>query len=164
MRGPMVFLMASLALLAACGGRKPPETQMQIRQFQTREFEKVDVRTTMKAMMDVLQDEGYIVKQGSLDLGLLSAEKQVDVQSKAETFFAVFFAGANARYKKNSVVECSVNVSEFGSSARVRANFQMRLINNKGELMEVRPIHDEAFYRDFFAKVDKAIFLGKERL
>jgi len=30
--------------------------------------------------------------------------------------------------------------------------------------MEVHPIHDEAFYRDFFAKVDKAIFLAKERL
>jgi phosphatidate phosphatase APP1 len=164
MRGRTVLAVAFLVLLAACGGRRTPETQMQIRQFQTREFENVDVRTTMKTMMDVLQDEGFIVKQGSLDLGLLSAEKQVDVQNNAEAFFAVFFAGANARYKKNSVVECSVNVSDFGSSARVRANFQMRLVNNKGELMEVQPIHDEAFYRDFFAKVDKAIFLAKERL
>lgn len=104
------------------------------------------------------------MKQGSLDLGLLSAEKQVDVQNNAEAFFAVLFAGVDARYKKNSVVECSVNVSDFGSSSRVRANFQMRLVNNKGELMEVKPLRDEAFYRDFFAKVDKAIFLAKERL
>lgn len=164
MRKGIGLALAALALLAACGGRKPPQTQLQIRQFQTREFENVDVRTTLKAMMDVLQDEGYIVKQGSLDLGLLSAEKQVDVQNNAEAFFAVFFAGSNARYKKNSVVECSVNVTDFGSSTRVRANFQMRLVNNKGELMEVAPIHDEAFYRDFFAKVDKAVFLAKERL
>ena len=61
-------------------------------------------------------------------------------------------------------MECSINVSEFGSGVRVRANFQVRMNNNKGELMEVKPIQEEAFYREFFAKVDKAIFLAKEKL
>lgn len=99
-----------------------------------------------------------------MDLGLLSAEKQVDVESHAQAFWAVFWAGSDARYKKNSIFECSINVSDFGKAVRVRANFQVRLINNKGELMEVKPVTDEAYYRDFFSKVDKALFLAKEKL
>lgn len=153
-----------LALIAACASQKPPVSQLQTRQFQTRAFDGVDVKTTMKAMMNVLQDDGYIIGQGSLDLGLLSAQKQVDVESKGEAFWAVFWAGGNARYKKNSVIECSVNVSDFGQASRVRANFQVRLLNNKGEVMRVEPVLDEAFYRDFFSKVDKAIFLAQEKL
>jgi hypothetical protein len=153
-----------MALLAACAGQKPPQTQLQIREAQTRNFDQTDTKLAMKAMMNVLQDDGFIIKQGSMDLGLLSAEKQVDVESHGEAFWAVFWAGSNARYKKNSIFECSINVSEFGQGVRVRANFQMRLINNKGELMEVKPITDEKYYQDFFAKVDKALFLAKEKL
>ena len=157
-------LLSTMALLAACAGQKPPQTQLQIREFQTRNFDQTDTKLAMKAMMNVLQDDGFIIKQGSMDLGLLSAEKQVDVESHGEAFWAVFWAGSNARYKKNSIFECSINVSEFGQGVRVRANFQMRLINNKGELMEVKPITDEKYYQDFFAKVDKALFLAKEKL
>lgn len=157
---PLILLL----LLAACAAQKPAQTQLQVREFQTRTFDQTDTRLAMKAMMNVLQDDGYIIKQGTLDLGLLSAEKQVDVENHAQAFWAVFWAGSNARYKKNSIVECSINVSEFGSGVRVRANFQVRMNNNKGELMEVKPVQEEAFYREFFAKVDKAIFLAKEKL
>ena len=157
-------LIGSLVLLAACAAKKPVQSQLQIREFQTRTFPDTGMKLAMKAMMNVLQDDGFIIKQGSLDLGLLSAEKQVDVESKGEAFWAVFFSGSQARYKKNSIFECSVNVSDFGSAVRVRANFQMRLINNKGELMEVKRVEDPAYYQDFFSKVDKALFLAQQKL
>ncbi|MGA9750187.1 MAG: hypothetical protein WBS54_00180 [Acidobacteriota bacterium] len=163
-RASIVVLLCGLILLAGCAAKKPVQSQLQIREFQTRTFSDTDMKLAMKAMMNVLQDDGFIIKQGSLELGLLSAEKQVDVESHGEAFWAVFFAGSQARYKKNSVFECSVNVSDFGSAARVRANFQMRLINNKGELMEVQRVEDAAYYQDFFSKVDKALFLAKEKL
>ncbi len=152
------------ALLVGCATVMPPQSQLQIREFQTRQFDHTEVRLAMKAMMNVLQDEGFIIKQGNLDLGLLSAEKQVDVETRGEAFWATFWGGSSARYKKNSIIECSVNVSEFGTAARVRTNFQVRLINNKNELMEVKPVTDEATYREFFAKTDKALFLAKEKL
>ena len=160
-----VFAAAAVAVvLTGCAAAKPPQTQLQIREFQTRTYDQTQPRMVMKAMMNVLQDDGFIIKQGALDLGLLSAEKQVDVQKQGEAFWAVFFGGSQGRYKKNSICECSVNVSDFGQDVRVRANFQVRLINNKGELMEVKPITEEAFYREFFARVDKGIFLAKEKL
>ncbi len=163
-RALMVVLLCGLVFLAGCAAKKPMQSQLQIREFQTRTFPDTDMKLAMKAMMNVLQDDGFIIKQGSLELGLLSAEKQMDVESRGEAFWAVFFAGSLARYKKNSVFECSVNVSDFGTGVRVRANFQMRLINNKGELMEVQRVEDAQYYQDFFSKVDKALFLAQQKL
>lgn len=79
------------ALLVGCATVMPPQSQLQIREFQTRQFDHTEVRLAMKAMMNVLQDEGFIIKQGNLDLGLLSAEKQVDVEKRGEAFWATFW-------------------------------------------------------------------------
>lgn len=150
--------------ISSCTSTKPQVTQLQIREFQTRVFEHVDQKSVLKAMLNVLQDEGFIIKQGNLDLGLLYAEKQVDVENKTEAVLAVLFLGANARWKKNSMFECSINVSEFGDGARVRANFQLRLLDNQGQLIRIEEVNDPKFYQEFFAKVDKAIFLTREKL
>ncbi len=50
----------------------------------------------MKAMLNVLQDDGFIVKNAIMDLGLLSAEKTVDIESKGEAFLSALFLGAQA--------------------------------------------------------------------
>lgn len=118
----------------------------------------------MKAVLNVLQDDGYIVKNASVDLGLLSATKEVSVVDNGEAFWMTFLAGQNARYKKNSIIEATANVSEFGKDSRVRVNFQMKVMDNAGNVMDVRQIDDGKFYEDFFAKVDKGIFIQKEKL
>jgi len=118
----------------------------------------------MKAMLNVLQDDGFIVKNAVTDLGLLSAEKTLDIENKGEAFLAAFFAGAQARWKKASVIECTANVSEYGNQSRVRVNFQLKILDNKGGIVEVKQILDEKYYQDFFSKVDKGIFIQKEKL
>ena len=118
----------------------------------------------MKAVLNVLQDDGYIVKNASVDLGFLSATKEGNVLDKGEAFWMTFLAGQNARYKKNSIIEATANVSEFGTDCRVRVNFQIKVMDNAGNVMDVRRIDDSKFYEDFFAKVDKGIFIQKEKL
>jgi len=161
------LLLVTVALLSVivfgCATAPPPATQTQIREFQTREFD-ADTKTVLKACLNALQDDGYIVKNAVSDLGLLSATKQVDVQSNGEAVVAVLFAGGNARFKKNSETEVTVNVSDFGSKSKVRANFGVKVIDNKGGVISVTQIADAKFYGDFFAKVDKAIFLQKQKL
>jgi hypothetical protein len=152
----------SCLLLAACT-TTAPQSQLQIREFQTREFE-ADTKTVLKACLNALQDDSYIVKNAVSDLGLLSATKQVDVESTGEAIVGALFAGPNARYKKNSETEVTINVSDFGAKSKVRANFAVKVIDNKGGVMSVNQIADEKFYQDFFAKVDKAIFLQKQKL
>ena len=70
----------------------------------------------------------------------------------------------DTRYNKFRVVEVSVNVTEYGSRTKVRANFQAKVLDNRGDPVEVYTIDDPRFYQEFFLKVDKGIFLQKQGL
>lgn len=161
-----ILLLVSIMPIFGCltTGVTPQKTQLQIRQFQTRSYETNDTKMVMKAMLNVLQDDGFIVKNAVLDLGLLSAEKSVDIENKGQVFLASFIGGANAVWKIASIVHCTANVSEYGSQTRVRVNFQVKVLNNKGGLMIIEQIGDENYYQVFFTKVDKGVFIQKEKL
>lgn len=118
----------------------------------------------MKTMLNVLQDDGYIVKNATVELGLLTATKEMNVMDKGEAFWMTFFAGQNARYRKNSIIEATANVSDYGQETRVRVNFQVKVMDNMGGVMDVRQVEDDKFYEDFFSKVDKGIFLQSQKL
>ncbi|MFA6571760.1 MAG: hypothetical protein WCT77_11070 [Bacteroidota bacterium] len=153
------------------------KTQLEIREFQTREFDTNDTKLIMKAVLNVLQDDGFVVKNAVVDLGLLTATKEIDLRNSTAanrnedfwtTFFRVAARGSSSKsntettYQKVKVVEVSVNVSELGKRSKVRANFQAKVLDNKGNVLEVYPVDDAKFYQDFFAKVDKGIFLQKQ--
>lgn len=154
----------------SCTSTAPPQaSQMQIREFQTREFE-ADAKTVMKACLNALQDDGYMVKNAVLDLGLLTATKQIDlVKGKAEgvamTALLIGIAAAlEAQVDVNSPpttseMEVTVNVTESGERSKVRVNFATRIPNYRGG-----PVMDEKLYQDFFTKVGKAVFLQKQKL
>ncbi len=158
--------LTSFLFLAGCvtTGASPQKTQLQIREFQTRSYETKDTKMVMKSLLNVLQDDGFIVKNANVELGLITATKEVDVENKGEAFFAALLAGRDARWKKNSVIESSGNVSEFGTQTRVRVNFQLKVMNNRGEVMGVQQVEDPNYYQEFFSKVDKGIFIQKEKL
>jgi len=142
----------------------PEKTQLQIREFQTRTYDTKDIKMVMKALLNVLQDDGFIVKNAVVDLGLLNAEKEVDIESLGEKFFAILFMGVNASWRKNLILEATANVSEFGDQARVRMNFQAKVLDNAGRVVKVEQVQDEKYYQDFFSKVDKGIFIEKEKI
>jgi len=142
----------------------PPKTQLEIREFQSREYDTDDMKLVMKSLLNVLQDDGYIVKVANVDLGLLSATKEINVENKGEAIILSLLAGHNARWKKNSIIECSGNVTQMGKVCKVRMNFQVKTMDNKGGVVDVKVIEDPVFYQTFFAKVDKGIFIGKQKL
>ncbi|MDD3435511.1 MAG: hypothetical protein PHC64_00005 [Candidatus Gastranaerophilales bacterium] len=57
-------------------------TQLEKRTFQTRTFDNIDKATVMKAMLNVLQDEGFIVNNANPLLGFISGSKEFDVSDK----------------------------------------------------------------------------------
>ena len=141
---------------------EPPKTQLEIRQFQTRTYATKNTKMIMKAMLNVLQDDGFMVKQVNLELGLLSATKESDVESSWDKFLS---SNKNdSRWKKAAVMECTANVSEFGKKSQVRATFSEKILDNKGDVMGIEQIQNANFYQDFFVKVDKGIFIQKEKL
>ena len=166
-------------------------TQLETREFQTRNYDTSDTKLIMKALVNVLQDDGYIITNAVTDLGVLMAKKEINLNTNTNVnagtntaasndFWFEFFRKLNDNYSGNhrnrnnnqqeqiyqklKLVEVSINVTEYGNTSRVRANFQAKILDNQGNVMNVYPVEDGKFYQDFFAKVDKSIFLQKNGL
>ena len=155
-------------LLSGCAFTQtddPVLTQLQIREIQTRELETSDMKLVMKSMMNVLQDEGYIIKNAVTDIGLLSAEKNIDIENTAIAILMVSLnsqAPGNARWKKQQILEASANLSEFGKKTRVRINFQIKTLDNVGHVQNVVTVKDPKHYQEFFDKVRKGVFIQEQ--
>jgi len=139
-------------------------TQLQLREFQTRDFEVTDTKLVMKAVLNVLQDEGFMVREANLELGVIAASREMDVEDPTRAFWTKVLLGDAARWDKNSIVEVTANVSPHADRVRVRATFQLKTLNNMGVVSKIRALGDEPYYQEFFAKVDKGIFIEREKL
>lgn len=161
-------------------------TQLETREYQTRMFDSNDSKFIMKALVNVLQDDGYIVLNAIPELGVILAKKEFDLGKgkkvsndyyQNEFWIDFFIALADSKnksrnynsntdqtYQKTKLVEVSINVTEYGKQSKVRANFQAKVLDNKGNTVSVSEVNDMKFYQDFFAKVDKSIFLQKNGL
>lgn len=114
-------------------------TQLEIREIETREFQTTDKLLTMKAMLDVLQDNGYIVETANPTLGFISGSKDVQYLSYRMT----------------------ANISEFSNTTKVRMNVRQIIKNMYGAASEVTEILDAPFYQSLYYQIDKAIFNQK---
>ena len=128
MRNLLVVILFALAGCAAptaaitAGG-----SQVELRQMQTREYETLDKRGTLRSVVATLQDLGFVIDKADYDLATISATK---LQKYA--------------------IRMTVTVRERdGDRLAVRANARFN----------EQPIEDPKSYQDFFATLDKAMFL-----
>lgn len=145
----------------------PQKTQLEKRQFQTREYDGADKAAIMKAMLNVLQDEGFIVNNANPLLGFVSGSKEFDVTDKSIDIEKEFGTTRKALFCQGirvATIESTANVTEYGKQIRVRVTFKRKLLNMYGNAQIINEIEDENYYKDFFAKVDKAIFLQKQKI
>jgi hypothetical protein len=189
-----LLIMLCLVVLQSCTivnlpnqNQQRPQTQLQTRQYQQREFDTNDVKLVMKAVLNTLQDDGFIARNAVVDLGLLTATKEITLngstgQQSANTnndFWSALFRDAvfgnrrqgsqprgsneDQRFQNIKQIEASINLTQFGRQTRVRASFVARILDNKGAIMETYEIEDMKFYQDFFVKVDKGVFIEKQK-
>lgn len=144
-----------------------PMTQLEKRQFQTRSYETIDKPLVMKAMLNVLQDEGFIVYNANPLLGFIYGVKDFDT-SDPHIDISKEFGLSKSRLSLNGIkvatIETTANITEYGKSMRVRVNFKRKLLNVYGNAQFIDDVNDENYYQDFFSKVDKAIFLQKQKI
>lgn len=137
------------------------------RQFQTRTYDSSDKPLIMKAMLNVLQDEGFIVYNANPLLGFIYGVKDFDT-SDPNIDITKEFGLSKSRLNWNGVkvatIETTANVTEYGKSIKVRVNFKRKLLNIYGNAQFIDDVNDENYYQDFFSKVDKAIFLQKQKI
>jgi hypothetical protein len=178
--GRPLLLLAAAAFAAGCPAAvAPPKTQLEVRQFETRTFDTPDAKLVMKAMLNVLQDDGYVVKNAVVDLGLITAQKEIDLapgrSGSSDVFGGLVFGGRGGlifgpgpqsapRYQKTEVRDFTGNVTQFGKQTQVRVSFQRKVLDNRGEVVDVQPMEDPTFYQDFFFRMDKSLYLQKEQL
>jgi hypothetical protein len=168
----MRFITLFLAVLfvmgaSGCALQQPPpprKTQLELREIQTRVYADRYSKSVMKALINALLDDGYMVRNADKDLGFISASKEADVTDSREQFWARFVDGQYARYKKNVTIEASANVTEFGNETKVRVTFQSKIVDNFGSPVATESIEDPFYYQDFFTRVDKSLFIERERL
>lgn len=137
-------------------------SQFELRAYQTRDYDVEDHKLVMKAMINALQDLGYIIETAEAELGVVTARKWTNVEHTKKAVKKAQKDGA--ALPANVMTECSANVSPFGKQNRVRLTFQQRVLGPDGAVMRTSVIEDPAFYQEFFARVDKSVFVQREGL
>ncbi|MFO0699407.1 MAG: hypothetical protein U0236_09275 [Nitrospira sp.] len=139
MIGATVALTGTLCLSGCVAPQPPPDlltptdAQMKIRSLQTRTFDLKGRTTAIRGVMAFLQDLGFIIERANEGLGLVTAAR---------------FAEPNYY----DVLTITVTVrQETTDTMSVRAN---AIYNNK-------PIEDPKVYQNFFAALQRALFLSQ---
>ena len=142
-----------------------PLTQLEKRQFQTKSYPAQDNIVAMKSVLNVLQDEGFIVYNVNSLLGYIYGVKDFDI-SDPNVDISKEFGLTKSRLNYNGVkvatLEVSVNVTQFGEQTRIRTNFKRKLFNEYGNAQMIDDIDEAEYYSDFYKKVDDAIVLQKQ--
>ena len=144
-----------------------PMTQLQKRQFQTRVFASGNQATVMKGVLNVLQDEGFIVYNVNSLLGFIYGVKDFDTTDPNVDIskeFGLTKSRLNYNGVKVATLEVAVNVTEYPDSTRIRTNFKRKLLNEYGNAQLIDDIDEAEFYEDFYAKLNNAIALQKGRI
>ena len=137
-------VLVMLLLLAGCAAPTAWVTaggnQAELRQMQTREYQQLDRRSAMRSVIATLQDLGFVIDRAEYELGLMTATRYEERTGPS--------AGQH-------IVRVTVTVTERAEQrVTVRANARY------GETA----IEDPEAYQDFFAALDKSLFLTANRV
>lgn len=73
------LIIAAAATMVACATPNAPITaggsQMQLRQIQTREYDTLDKRATLRSIVATLQDLGFVIDKADYELATITATK-----------------------------------------------------------------------------------------
>ena len=142
-----------------------PVTQLEKRQFQTRTYSADDKIAVMKAILNTLQDEGYIVNNVNSLLGFIYGVKDFDTTDPNIDISKEFgFTKSRLNYNgvKVATLEFVANVTEYGNNARVRVNFKRKLLNEYGNAQFIDDVDDAEFYDEFYKKTENNLNLQKQ--
>jgi hypothetical protein len=133
--------------------------------MQSRTYTGQDTKTALRVILNVLEDDGFLVHYGSTDLGLLDASKTIaEFSAGGFTLPLNAVVGRRPSAATFDTIQATANVSEFGDRIKVRINFERKLTDSEGRVIRVAQVTDAKRYQEFFAKLDKGLFLQQEGL
>jgi len=177
LREVKIWLCIACFGLAGCGTvprrfLKLPDTYIQKRQLQMRQYDTTDEVMIISAVAGVLQDLDFTLDESETELGLVSASKKADATDSRQVFGAFLLdlfsalagnsnSAASSKVDAVQYVRASVIVKPSLSADRtvVRVTFQRMVWNASNELSRVETLSDPEIYQRFFDSLSKAIFL-----
>lgn len=164
----VVLLLGELLAGCATTPTPPPNPQMsqlEIRQLQSREYDGADSKAAMKALIAALQDDGYIVSSANEALGLVTAAMEVNMEDTGTKNASEFWMGpGSGTYQTTKRHEVSATASSHANSVRIRINIVAKALTNTGGMIWSQPVLDAATYQSIFSKIDKSVFLQKQKM
>ena len=112
----------------------PTEAQMKIRSVQTRSFDVKDRQVAMRGVISALQDLGFIIERANEALGLVSA----------------------ARFAEPNYYDM------LGVTVTVRPQADGRMMIRANAIYNNKPIEDPKVYQNFFATLERSLFVTKD--
>lgn len=151
-----------LASLAFCNGcqsidNNVPRSNIDLQAIQTRTVD-CPYSVAFASVVSVFQDLGFTIQSADINTGLICAQSTTQLQSP--NAFESMFSSAAATMRNTSG---TAHVESFGEkSTSIRMSFVSYRKSTYAygtALEDSKQITDAEFYRDFFEKIDKAIFI-----
>ncbi len=137
----IVLLLTGGLLMQACTAPQPSqdllaptEAQMKLRSFQTRTFDVTDRSQAMRGVIAALQDLGFIIERANEPLGLVTA----------------------ARFAEPNYYDV------IGVTVTVRPQTEEQMMIRANAIYNNKPIEDPKVYQNFFATLERSLFMTKE--
>jgi hypothetical protein len=170
----LALLPGACASVPDSAGVRVPQSPLELRQVQSRTFETDDPRLVLKAALNVLQDQGFVIRHADADLGIVTAVMEWRSRQPNRGLRVLKWVAAVPTYGASlllptgrtefSAIEANVNVTPEGSITRVRLSLVSKVTARNGEVVSVSPVDDGLAYQRLLASLDKAVFLEREGL
>lgn len=170
-RSTQALLLLGLLLPAGCVvNQVPPEAlamspqTLAVRQRQSRRFATGDEKMILAACLALLQDLEFNLEESSSDLGLVVASKDRSAVDTGQVVGAVLLGilgGSNVATDRNQRFRASVvtRTTDDKKNVIVRVTFQRTVWNDRNQITRNEAVDVPEFYRAFFEKLSKAVFL-----
>jgi hypothetical protein len=133
------------------------------RVMQSRKYFTNDEASLLTAATNVLQDLGYNLDESETKLGILVGSKTRDATNSGQVVCAVALAilggGVMPIDTLQKIRISIVTKPSIDNSFIVRAVFQRIVWNTRGYVTQIEAINSAEIYQNFFAELDKALFL-----
>lgn len=186
---PLPPLAAALAALVLAGCSSIPADALKLaedspehRRQQTRRIDGASEAAALSASLGVLQDLGFTLDGSETKLGVITASRQLTSRRPltagevAKDLFWTSFSpivmaawlayDASTGVKEPQVVRVSLVTRPVdGGAYSIRVTAQRLVYKDEklAKLLKVEPLNDPAFYREFFARLSKGVFLEEQK-
>jgi hypothetical protein len=170
----IIYILIIMFFYAGCSNKPIVESttksQLELREIQSKKISNTDIKFLSKAILQVLQDDEFIIVNSDSNLGYFNAKKKLDGGRESYEFawydvyypIAIYKLATLDRLVKE--VNATVSIRIYENHSIIRASFNSDLLDESGKLKSSRVIDDSKFYQEFFSKVDKALFLERNNL